>query len=86
VNTFLTDLAVRRRVAAPAQHQALGVLLSLHGKVLGRPLGDLRGVSRARRPKRVPVILARDEVAAVLARLEGVPLPVSILLYGAGLR
>jgi integron integrase len=86
VNGFLTDLAVRGRVAASTQNQALAALLYLYGTVLERPLGELGGIARARRPRRLPVVLTREEVAAVLTRLDGVPLLVSMLLYGAGLR
>jgi integron integrase len=86
VNGFLSDLAVRGRVSASTQTQALAALLFLYGKVLERPMGNLGGIVRARRPKRLPVVLTREKVAAVLARLDGVPLLVSMLLYGGGLR
>src|ERR1017187_8369839 len=53
---------------------------------LGRPVESLGDVVRAKRPERLPVVLTRDEVRAVLARLDGTPLPVATLLYGTGLR
>lgn len=86
VNAFLTHLAVEAHVAASTQNQALCALLFLYGTVLQRPLGELEGVVRARRPKRLPVVLTPDEVCRVLAHLDGVPLMVGLLLYGAGLR
>ncbi len=86
VEAFLTHLAVDRRVAASTQNQALGALLFLYRDVLGTGLGWLQGVERARRPKRLPVVLSPGEVAAVLARLEGAPWLVASLLYGSGLR
>jgi integron integrase len=86
VEAFLTYLAVERRVAPSTQNQALGALLFLYRQVLGTELGWLEHVERARRPKRLPVVLTPNEVAAVLARLEGAPWLVASLLYGSGLR
>jgi integron integrase len=86
VNVFLTHLAVEMHVSASTQNQALSALLFLYGTVLEQPLGSLEGVVRARRPKRLPVVLTPDEVSRLLARLEGVPLMVALLLYGAGMR
>jgi integron integrase len=86
VNAFLTHLAVDGHVSASTQNQALSALLFLYGTVLEQPLGLLEGVVRAKRPKRLPVVLTPDEVSRVLARLDGVPLMVALLLYGAGMR
>ncbi len=86
VRAFLEHLAVDRQVAASTQNQALSALLFLYRNVLERPLGDLGEVVRARRPKRLPVVLTREEVRAVLANLHGVNRLVASLLYGAGLR
>jgi integron integrase len=86
VNAFLTHLAVEGHVSASTQNQALSALLFLYGSVLERPLGKLEGVVRARRPKRLPVVLTPDEVARVLSHMQGVPLMVALLLYGAGMR
>jgi len=86
VNQFLTDLAVTQRVAASTQNQALAALLFLYEKVLRRPLDRLEGVVRAKRPKRLPIVLTRDEVRAILARLDGTYRLIATLLYGCGLR
>ncbi|VTT99814.1 integrase : Integron integrase OS=Methylomonas methanica (strain MC09) GN=Metme_1559 PE=4 SV=1: Phage_int_SAM_4: Phage_integrase [Gemmataceae bacterium] len=85
VNAFLTHLAVERRVSASTQTQALCALLFLYGAVLGRPLDELK-VIRAHRPKRLPVVLTRDEVRAVLGELEGTDQLLGRLLYGTGMR
>ncbi len=85
VNAFLTHLAVDRNVAASTQNQALCALLFLYDAVLGRPLNQL-AVVRASRPKRLPVVLTRDEVRAVLGRLDGMNGLVGRLLYGTGVR
>ena len=86
VNAFLTHLATSERVAAATQNQALAALLFLYDSVLHRSLGRVEGVVRARRPRRVPVVLAREEVRAVLDGLDGTPRLVCALLYGSGLR
>ena len=86
INAFLTHLAVEGHVAASTQNQAFSALLFLYRSVLEVEPGLIDGVIRAKRPERLPIILSRDEVRAVLGRLEGVPRLVSLLLYGAGLR
>jgi integron integrase len=86
VNRFLTHPAIRENVAASTQNQALAAVLFLYQHVLEQPLDRIEGVVRARKPKRLPVVLTRDEVQAILTELEGVPRLVCALLYGAGLR
>jgi integron integrase len=86
VTRFLSSLAVDGRVAASTQNQALSALLFLYRDVLEADLPWLDGIVRAKRPERLPVVLTRDEVRAVLQRLEGVPRLMACLLYGAGLR
>jgi integron integrase len=86
VTAFLTSLAVQSKVAASTQNQALSALLFLYREVLGVDLPWLDDVVRAKRPQHLPVVLTRDEVRAVLQRLDGVPRLMAILLYGAGLR
>jgi integron integrase len=86
VNRFLTHLAISQNVAASTQSQALAAVLFLYQHVPGEPLDRIEGVVRARKPKRLPVVLTRDEAQAILTELEGVPSLVCALLYGAGLR
>ena len=83
---FLSHLAEDRGVAASTQNQALHAVLFLYEHVLGRPLGRVGGVARAKRPKRLPVVLSRPEVDAVLGELRGVHRLVGMVLYGSGLR
>ena len=71
INTFLIHLAVKEKVSASTQNQALSALLFLYRHVLDRKVGDLGEVIRARKPKRLPVVMTRDEVKAVLAQLTG---------------
>jgi integrase len=84
--TSLSSLAVDGQVAASTQNQALSALLFLYRDALEVDLPWLDGIVRAKRPQRLPVVLTRDEVRAVLQRLEGVPRLMACLLYGAGLR
>lgn len=83
---FLSSLATREKVSASTQNQALAALLFLYKDVFGRPLDFLDGVVHAQRPKRLPVVLSRDETRALLGRLSPPWRLMAELLYGAGLR
>ncbi len=83
---FLSDLAVRARVSASTQNQALAALLFLYREVLESDLPWLDDLVRARRPRRLPVVMSREEVRTVLGAMDGVPRLMATLLYGAGLR
>ena len=71
ISAFLSHLAVHPQVAASTQNQAASALLFLYREVLARPLKHIDGVQRAKRPARLPVVFTREEVRAVLARLDG---------------
>lgn len=86
VARFLTHLANDRHVGSATQNQALAALLFLYRDVLGRDFGWLTGVVRAKRPKRLPVVLSREEVRRVLDAMSGMPKVMAHLLYGSGLR
>ncbi len=86
VAAFLEYLALKRNVAASTQNQALNALVFLYDKVLGRPLGDLGAFRRAKRPRRVPVVLSRNEVRRLLGELRGTQWLIASLLYGTGTR
>lgn len=85
VAAFLSSLA-RDGVSASTQNQALAALLFLYREVLGEPLPMIEGVVRAQRPHRLPVVLSREEVRAVISNLEEPARLVALLLYGGGLR
>nr|QZL14134.1 integron integrase [uncultured bacterium] len=87
VGAFLTHLAVNENVAATTQNQAMFALLFLYKEVLGVELERLGGkFTSAKQTTRVPVVLTREEVTAVLSHLSGVNWIMANLLYGAGLR
>ena len=86
IEQFLTALAVQRRVAASTQNQALAAILFLYKEVLRRDPGWLDDLVRAKRPRRLPVVLTRQEVEALLAAVDGVAWIMAMLPYGSGLR
>lgn len=86
INAFLTYLAVEKRISASTQTQALCALLYLYREVLGRDVGELEGLVRAKRRRRLPVVLTREEVRRVLSELQGPERLFPTLLYGTGLR
>lgn len=86
VCAFLTYLAIDRQMAPSTQSQALNALVFMYKQVVGRPLGDLLHAVRAKKPRRVPVVLSRAEVRDLMRVLDSEYwLPVC-LLYGSGLR
>jgi site-specific recombinase XerD len=86
VGQFLSDLAVRRHVAASTQNQALSTILFLYQVVLRQEIGWLNEVVRAKKPRKLPVVLTQGEAKAVLHSLSGIPCLMASLLYGSGLR
>jgi integron integrase len=86
VGAFLSALANDRKVSASTQNQALAALLFLYKQVLAVDLPWLEGVTRARKPKRLPTVLTRAEAHALLGRMEGVHALMARLMYGTGLR
>jgi integron integrase len=86
INAFLTHLATVEHVSASTQTQALSALLFLYRHVIGREVGELTGLVRARTSRRLPLVLTRDEVRAVLGALDGDKWLMASLMYGSGLR
>jgi len=86
VQRYLEYLALTRRVAASSQNQAFSALLFFFKRVLVKPLGDMAETARARRGKKLPEVLGKEEVRRFLALTEGTGGLMLRLLYGAGLR
>ena len=86
VEAFLTHLAVAGRVAASTQNQAKSALLFLYREVLDAELPWLDGIEGAKLPQRMPVVLNRGEVDALLSKVSGFPGLIVRLLYGTGMR
>ncbi len=86
VGQFLTYLACEKNVSPATQNQALNALVFLYRKVLGRDLGDIVNLVRAKKSKKLPVVLTRQEITQLLNSLHGQQWLMTSLLYGAGLR
>jgi len=86
IEEYLTNLAVKRNVAASTQNQALSAILYLYKNIIVKEIGWLDDVIRAKRSKRLPVVFTKDEVNRVFNFVEGVPKLICSLLYGSGLR
>lgn len=86
INDYLTYLANVRNVAASTQDQAKNAIVFLYRHVIRKDLGDLGEIPTPNRPRRLPVVLSKQEVLLVLSLLDGPPLVAAQLLYGAGLR
>jgi len=83
---FLSNLATESRVSGSTQNQALNALLFLYHQVLGKEIGYVNGVVRAKKAPRLPVVLTRGEIQSLLSCLNGCEKIMATLLYGAGLR
>ncbi len=86
VRAFLTHLAVNRKVAASTQNQALNAIVFMYREVIRRDPGEFGEFEPAKRPKRLPTVLTRDEVQRVLTHLSGTYGLMARLLYGSGMR
>lgn len=86
VEAFLSALATEGRVSASTQNQALAAVVFFFRHVLAAELPWLDDVVRAKRPRRLPVVLTREEAARVLAAFEPRYRLIGHLLYGSGLR
>ena len=86
VKEFLTWLAVERNVAMATQAQALNALVFLYDAVLGQPLGEIKGIVRSKKPRKLPVVLTHDEAMAIINRLGQPDQLIASLMYGSGLR
>lgn len=86
VRAFLSDLAVKERVAPATQRQALNAIVFLMREALKRDLGDFSDFVHASKRRRMPVVLTKSECARVLDAFEGTSQIMAKLMYGAGLR
>jgi integron integrase len=86
VKEFLTELAVKHKVASSTQNQAFNALLFFYRHVLKREFGKMNGVVRAKRKPYIPVVLSREEINAILLHLAAPYDLIVKLLYGCGLR
>jgi integron integrase len=86
IESFLTHLAVEDQVAASTQNQALNALLFLYKNILHQEFDEPIDAVRAKRPRRLPTVLTKEETTLVLDCLTGTKRLMAQLLYGSGLR
>ena len=86
MKTYLDYLAVEREVAASTQNQALNALVFFYGQVLRKSLGEMEEFTRAKRPRRLPEVMTRDEVQTLLSKMRGITGLMAGVMYGSGLR
>jgi len=86
IEAFLSYLAMKQRVSSSTQNQAFNAILFLYRDVLTRNLDDSINAMRAKKPKRLPTVMTKDEAVSVISALSGVYQIMAKLLYGSGLR
>lgn len=86
VKNYLAHLAIKQRVSASTQNQAFNALLFLFREVFKEDFDDMAGTLRAKRGKKLPVVLSIEEVKALFKQLSGTGLLIAQILYGSGLR
>jgi integron integrase len=86
INRLLTHLAVEGKVSSSTQNQALAAILFLYRQVLGQNVAELGEIVRAKKPKRLPVVMSREEVKRIFSNLDGTSLLAAKIMYGTGLR
>jgi len=85
VELYLTHLAVGEKVSANTQKQALNALVFLYHRVLQKPLGQFRDISRPKKPQRRPLVLGKNEVERILRVMVGTHQLIATLLFGTGM-
>lgn len=83
---FLNHLAIKRKVSASTQNQALCAIVFLYKQVLEKPFKELDDLKRAKETEHIPVVLSVDEAREIISQLKGVKKLVVKLMYGSGLR
>ena len=86
VRRFVDNLAVQKHCAAATFRQAMSALVFLYSQVVGKELPWIDGLVTPKRPARTPVVLSSDEVARLLAQMEGTLRLMAELMYGTGMR
>lgn len=86
IEAFLSHLASQRHVSPATQNQALSALLFLYKQVLDIKLPWLDGIQKAKKTKRLPVVLTRKEVDRLISQMSDTHALMARLVYGSGLR
>jgi integron integrase len=87
VAAFLSHLSLALNVSASTQNQALNALVFLYEQTLGKQLGELTELIPARKPKRIPTVLTREEMKRLIGNIKDETFALLIrLMYGTGMR
>jgi integron integrase len=86
LKNYLSYLASERRVAKATQNQAFNALLFFYRYVLEKEVGSIAEVVRSKRGRRLPTVLAKDDVMRLISALDGVYALMAKIIYGGGLR
>ena len=86
IEHFLTYLAVEQKVSASTQNQALCALVFMYKPVLKREVCLEGGFELAKRPRRLPTVLSKTEIRALLSNMHGTNKLLATLIYGSGMR
>ena len=86
VRAFLEHLVVSERMSASTQGLALNALVFHFKHVIEAQFGDLGEFQRSKRPRKLPVVLSREEVRRLLDAVDDMHRLPGALLYGGGMR
>ena len=86
IRNYLSHLAIKQKVAASTQNQALNAIMYLYKNILKIDLGDLGNIERAKRSRSIPVVFSPTEAKQILENMSGVNKLMASLLYGTGMR
>ncbi len=87
INSFVSRLATKEKAAASSQNQALAALLFLYKNILGLTIQSPENIIRAKKSKKLPAVLSREETAKIFSLLPENDYGLLIrLLYGTGMR
>lgn len=86
ISSFLSHLAVKEKVSASTQNQALCALVFLYKQTLGIDPGNFQEIQWSKKPRKLPVVFTEREVKSVIENLNGVYWLMGMILYGSGLR
>jgi len=87
ISAYLEHLAIKRNVAASTQSQALNALVFLFKQILNIPVEEKIDFKRAKKPKRLPVVLSRNEVTRILSGIKNdLHRLMASMMYGTGMR
>jgi len=86
IRSFINYLAIKKKVSASTQNQALQSILFLYKQILKTEVGWIEEIKRVERIRHIPVVFSRKEAKIILSNMKGVTRLIASLLYGSGLR